>query len=63
VEEAFFALCVQKGKEVLPTLMEQERTSLCGAKGVPNPERRAVRGGYARSRVALRRQRLGGILN
>ena len=52
-KEAFFALCVQTGKEVLATLMEQERTSLCGAKGVPNPERRALRGGHTTSRTPL----------
>jgi putative transposase len=57
-KEAFFALCVQTGKEVLAMLMEQERTSLCGAKGVPNPERRAVRGGHTTSRVTLGGRRI-----
>ena len=57
-KEAFFALCVQTGKEVLATLMEQERTSLCGAKGVPNPERGAVRGGHTKSRVTLGGRRI-----
>jgi hypothetical protein len=58
-KEAFFALCVQTGKEVLATLMEQERASLCGRKGVPNPERRALRGGYTTSRVTLGGRRIG----
>ena len=57
-KEAFFALCVQTGKEVLATLMEQERTSLCGAKGVPNRERRAMRGGHTTSRVTLGGRRI-----
>jgi transposase-like protein len=57
-KEAFFALCVETGKEVLATLMEQERTSLCGVKGVPNPERRAVRGGHTTSRVTLGGRRI-----
>ena len=52
-KEAFFALCVQTGKEVLATLMEQERTSVCGARGIPNAERRAVRGGHTKICVTL----------
>jgi transposase-like protein len=57
-KEAFFGLCVQTGKEVLATLMEQERTRLCGAKGVPNPERGALRGGHTTSRVTLGGRRI-----
>jgi hypothetical protein len=41
-KEAFFALCVQTGKEVLATLMEQERARVCAGRKafrIPNAER------------------------
>src|SRR5437667_341080 len=50
---AFFGLCLDAGQLVLRTLMEQERARLCGPKNVPNPERRAYRGGSVRGEVAL----------
>jgi putative transposase len=45
---AFFGLCLDAGQQVLRTMMEQDRERLCGPKHVPNPERRAVRGGSTR---------------
>src|SRR5947208_5681933 len=50
---AFFGLCLDAGQQVLRTLMEQERARLCGPKNVPNPERRAYRGGSVRGEVTL----------
>jgi putative transposase len=48
---AFFGLCLDAGQQVLRTMMEQDRERLCGPKHVPNPERRAVRGGSTRGEV------------
>lgn len=53
VKSAFFGLCVQTGKEVLAAMMEADRVELCGPKGCPNPDRRALRGGHTRSWVTL----------
>lgn len=65
VRHAFEGLCAQAGLAVLQQLMEDDRTDLCGPKGVPQDGRRAVRGGttpasvvLAGQRVALQRQRV-----
>ena len=55
---AFFGLCLDAGQLVLRTLMEQERARLCGPKNVPNPERRAYRGGSVRGEVTLGGRRI-----
>lgn len=64
VKSAFFGLCVNAGKQVLASMMEADRVALCGPKGRPDPDRRALRGGHTRSwltlggrRVAMRRPR------
>ena len=57
-KNAFFALCVQTGKQVLAALMEQDRTVLCGVKGQPDAQRRALRGGHTPSRVTLGGRRI-----
>ncbi|TMH94274.1 MAG: IS256 family transposase, partial [Betaproteobacteria bacterium] len=64
VKSAFFGLCVHAGKEVLSAMMEGDRVELCGPKGRPDADRRAVRGGHTQSwltlggrRVAMRRPR------
>lgn len=64
VKSAFFGLCVNAGKQVLASMMEAERVALCGPKGQPDPDRRALRGGHTRSwmtlggrRVPMRRPR------
>jgi len=49
---------VNAGKAVLTAMMEEERSALCGAKGVPNPTRLAYRGGHTRSQVTLGGQRV-----
>jgi len=38
---AFFGLCLEAGQQVLTTMMEAERTALCGPPHVPDPDRRA----------------------
>jgi putative transposase len=58
VEHAFEGLCLQAGLQVLHELMEQDRTELCGPKGVPDKDRRAVRGGTTPASVVLRGQRI-----
>ena len=58
VRSALFGLCVNAGKAVLTAMMEEERTALCGPKGVPNPTRAAYRGGHTRSEVTLGGQRV-----
>ncbi len=55
---AFFGLCLDAGQQVLRTLMEQERERLCGPKNVPNPDRRAYRGGSVRGEVTLGGRRI-----
>ena len=58
VQDAFVGLCVQAGKQVLAAMMEVDRAALCGAKGVPDAGRRAVRGGSTGSKVVLGGQRI-----
>jgi putative transposase len=58
VKHAFYGLCIHAGREVLARMLEDERVALCGAKGVPDPARCAVRGGSTRSRVVLGGQRI-----
>jgi len=55
---AFFGLCLDAGQQVLLTMMEQDRERLCGPKNVPNPARRAYRGGSARGEVTLGGRRI-----
>ena len=58
VEHAFFGLCVNAGRQVLAAMMEAERVALCGAKNVPDPARKALRGGTTPSSVVLGGQRI-----
>jgi hypothetical protein len=69
VKSAFFGLFVSTGKQVLAAMMETDRVALFGAKGRPDPDRRAVRGGHTRSwltlggrRLAMRRPRARSIV-
>ena len=55
---AFFGLCLDAGQQVLRTMMEQDREHLCGPKHVPNPDRRAMRGGSTRGEVTLGGRRI-----
>ncbi len=50
---AFFELCIESGRRVLETMMEADRTELCGAKGRHDAERSAQRGGSTPSVVTL----------
>ncbi len=68
VQEAFFGLCVEAGKATLSAMMEADRERLCGAKGRPDAQRRAYRGGHTASsvvlggrRIAVQRPRVRGI--
>jgi putative transposase len=58
VKHAFMGLCVESGKQALAQMMELDRVVLCGAKGVPNAQRVAVRGGHTRSQIVLGGQRI-----
>ena len=58
VQQAFYGLCVNAGKQVLAAMMEADRVALCGAKNVPDAGRKAVRGGTTRSSVVLGGQRI-----
>src|SRR5712692_5671656 len=57
-QTAFFGLCLTAGQQVFQTLMEQDRTQLCGPKNVPDPARQAYRGGSAPSEVVLGGRRI-----
>ncbi len=59
VRHAFLGLCIDAGQQVLAAMMEADRVALCGAKGVPDATRRAVRGGSTASQVVLGGQRIG----
>jgi transposase-like protein len=61
-------LCIHTGLEVVKTMMEEDRTALCGPVRKHDRERQAHRGGTAPSeitlggqRVALRRPRVRGV--
>ena len=58
VQHAFVGLCVESGKQALAQMMEHDRVVLCGAKGVPNAQRSAVRGGHTHSQIVLGGQRI-----
>lgn len=58
VRHAFLGLCIDAGQRVLAAMMEADRVALCGARGVREEARRAVRGGSTSSRVVLGGQRI-----
>jgi putative transposase len=58
VRHAFLGLCIDAGQKVLAAMMEADRIALCGAKGVSDAARQAVRGGTTASRVVLGGQRV-----
>jgi putative transposase len=55
---SFFGLCLTAGQQVFQAMMEQDREQLCGPRNVPNPDRRAIRGGSAPSEVVLGGRRI-----
>ena len=59
VRQAFQGLCVQAGLEVIRKLMEEDRTELCGRKGVPDTGRTAVRGGSTPCSIVMGGRRVG----
>ena len=58
VENAFFGLCVEAGKQVLGGMMEQDRTALCGPENKQNPGREAFRAGTTISPITLGGRRI-----
>jgi putative transposase len=58
VQHAFQGLCLRAGLAVMQQLMEEDRTELCGPKGVPDAARRAVRGGTTPTSIVFGGQRL-----
>ena len=58
VKDAFYGLCVNAGKQVLAAMMEADREAMCAPMNVPDPARKAVRGGTTRSSVVLGGQRI-----
>ena len=59
VKHAFLGLCIEAGKQALEAMMEADRVALCGPKGVPDGQRKAMRGGSTHSSVVLGGQRMG----
>ena len=55
---AFFGLCLEAGQQVLLTMMEADRTQLCGPAHVPDPGRRAYRHGKVAGEVTLGGRRI-----
>lgn len=53
VRHAFLDLCIDASKKVLAALMESDWIALCGASGVPDARRRAVRGGTTTSPICV----------
>lgn len=58
MKTSFFGLCLTAGQQVFQAMMEQDREQLCGPKNLPNPARRAIRGGSAPSEVVLGGRRI-----
>ena len=58
MKTSFFGLCLTAGQQVFRAMMEQDREQLCGPKSLPNPDRRAIRGGSAPSEVVLGGRRI-----
>ena len=58
VRSAFLGLCIESGRQALAQMMELDRVALCGAKGVHDTKRLAVRGGHTRSQIVLGGQRI-----
>lgn len=56
--QGLLGLCIEVGQQVLGTLMEEDRTALCGPKWQPDRERTAVRAGTTRSAVTLGGRRI-----
>lgn len=57
-QNAFLALCLESGRQVLSVMLEEDRTALCGPKGQHRPERTAYRAGSAPSEMTLGGRRI-----
>jgi len=58
IEHSFLDLCIDAGQQVLATMMEQDRESLCGPRWKRNPDRKAGRAGTTQSEVTLGGRRI-----
>src|SRR5215831_15106490 len=58
LEEDFFGLCVRSGEAVLRSMLEEDRTALCGPKWSRRSNREAQRAGTTRSEVTLGGRRI-----
>ncbi len=58
IENSFFELCIDAGRQVLSSMMEQDREELCGPRWKRDPERSAGRTGTTRSEVTLGGRRI-----
>jgi len=58
LKTSFFGLCLTAGQQVFQAMKEQDREQLCGPKNVPDPDRRAIRGGSAPSEVVFGGRRI-----
>ena len=53
IARSYVELCIRAGQQVLDTMMEQDRTELCGPRWKRDPERRAGRAGTTSSAVMV----------
>ena len=63
VKEGLLALAVGAGFGVMEVMMQESVTGLCGAKGVHDPDRTAVRHGSEDGSVTLGGRRAGPVLH
>jgi len=58
IENSFFDLCIDAGRQVLGAMMEQDREALCGPRWKRDPDRIAGRAGTTQSGVTLGGRRI-----
>jgi transposase-like protein len=58
IENSFFDLCIDAGRQVLDAMLEQDREALCGPRWKRDPDRSAGRTGTTQSEVTLGGRRI-----
>ncbi len=58
IENSFFDLCINAGRQVLDAMMEQDREELCGPRWKRDADRSAGRSGTTQSEVTLGGRRI-----
>ena len=58
IENSFFDLCIDAGRQVLDAMLEQDREALCGSRWKRDPDRSAGRTGTTQSEVTLGGRRI-----